>query len=45
MSYAVIFNTEALREYKTASLWYEEQWEGLGARFEIAVENKRGLIR
>ena len=40
MIYTVSFHPIALEEYKQASIWYESQQEGLGLRFEKAIENK-----
>ena len=40
MTYAVSFHPEALDEYKTASIWYEERQEGLGLQFEKIIDNK-----
>ncbi len=44
MIYSVTFHPEALREYSAASIWYEEQKEGLGIRFERTIDNKISQI-
>ncbi len=40
MIYSINFHPEALSEYRAASIWYEEQQEGLGIRFEKTIDNK-----
>ena len=40
MIYTISFHPIALNEYKAASIWYEQQQEGLGLRFEKAIDNK-----
>jgi hypothetical protein len=40
MTYSLIFHIEALTEYNEATLWYGGVSEGLGLRFENAVERK-----
>ena len=44
MKYGVTFHPESLKEYLEASIWYEMQAEGLGARFEQSVEQKVAQI-
>ena len=40
MIYTISFHPIALEEYLSASIWYEQQQEGLGLRFEKAIDNK-----
>ncbi len=40
MTYTISFHPIALEEYKAASIWYEERQEGLGLRFEKAIDSK-----
>lgn len=40
MIYTLSFHPNALDEYKAASIWYETRQEGLGIRFEKAIDNK-----
>ncbi len=40
MTYSIVFHPIALDEYKEASIWYETRQEGLGIRFEEAIEDK-----
>jgi plasmid stabilization system protein ParE len=40
MSYSFILKREASIEFADAFVWYEEQQEGLGELFNIAVEDK-----
>ena len=44
MDYIVRFHPEAEKEYSEAYRWYEEQLEGLGERFESAIERQINLI-
>jgi plasmid stabilization system protein ParE len=38
--YAVQFEPKAAVEYQEAYIWYEEQLQGLGGRFELSLEQK-----
>ncbi|MFI5195863.1 MAG: type II toxin-antitoxin system RelE/ParE family toxin [Chitinophagales bacterium] len=40
MIYTISFHPIALDEYKAASIWYEKQQDGLGTKFEKAIDNK-----
>ena len=40
MTYTISFHPTALDEYKAASIWYEQQQDNLGIRFEKAIDNK-----
>ena len=40
MSYTLIFNSEAEKEFSAAYQWYEEQQTGLGERFEQEAERQ-----
>jgi len=44
MIYIVLFKTEALKEYLEAYDWYEEKQEGLGRKFQGAIEDKLNFI-
>jgi mRNA-degrading endonuclease RelE of RelBE toxin-antitoxin system len=38
MNYTLVFNSEVEADFKEGYDWYEEQLQGLGERFEDAVE-------
>lgn len=40
MTYTISFHPIALEEYKAASIWYEQQQDDLGIRFEKAIDDK-----
>ncbi len=40
MSYSLIFNSEAEKEFSSAYQWYEEQQTGLGERFQLETEKQ-----
>ena len=42
--YAVQFEPKAAIEYREAYVWYEEQLQGLGERFESSLEHKLASI-
>ena len=44
MSYRCVFHPAAENEYDEAYQWYEEQLQGLGDRFEEAIENSLAKI-
>jgi mRNA-degrading endonuclease RelE of RelBE toxin-antitoxin system len=44
MSYVLVFHPDGLDEYKSAANWYESEKEGLGIRFEGAIEIQLGQI-
>jgi plasmid stabilization system protein ParE len=44
MNYHITFHPESLKEYLEASIWYEMQAEGLGARFEQSVDKRISQI-
>lgn len=43
--FALSFIEEASKEFKEASLWYEEQSDGLGDRFIDTIQRKLQLIQ
>ncbi|WP_428328577.1 type II toxin-antitoxin system RelE/ParE family toxin [Mucilaginibacter sp.] len=40
MTYSYVLRQEALEEFTDAYIWYEEQREGLGKLFSVAIYNK-----
>jgi plasmid stabilization system protein ParE len=44
VNYQIVLHPDAEKEYQEAYLWYEEQVQGLGVRFEKAVENRLNQI-
>jgi len=44
MNYSFVLREEASKEFAEAYVWYEEQRDGLGITFELAVYDKINLI-